>query len=284
VLNRLDLAMTLSERNIYFKIGIAFCAVVAVLIIAASSFVIPIYPEMEENARRPGYLFQFFSGFFLENSYYSVHISLILTVLFSLAGTLLIYLFFERTSTPEILYISFFTISFSFEIIRLMLPLHFIYNFSSFYLLGASRVLLFARYFSIFSLFTASVCAAGLEVQKIRNVILIMITAALLVIIGIPIDTQVWDTSFVMIYDHSSMLRIIETVAFITTAITFLIAAKVRDSKEYIYVGVGVVLALIGRNILIGTDNWAGPIPGILLLSFGTWFICSKLHKIHLWL
>jgi hypothetical protein len=276
--------MTISERNIYLKIGIAFCSVTTVLIIAASSILIPVYSGMEENARRPGYLFQVISGMFLGNNYYSVHVSLILAVLFSLAATLLIYLFFERTSTPEILYISFFTVSFSFEIIRLMPPLYFIYNFSSFYLLGASRILLFFRYFSIFSLFTASVCAAGLEVQKIRNVILIMITAVLLIILGIPIDTQVWDTSFVMIYDHSSLLMMIETVAFIITAITFFIAAKVRDSKEYIYVGVGVVLALIGRNILIGTDNWAGPIPGILLLSFGTWFICSKLHKIHLWL
>ena len=276
--------MTLSERNIYFRIGIAFCTVISVLIITISSVLIPVYPEMEENTRRPGYLFQVISGLFLGNSYYSIHVSLILAVLFSFAATLLIYLFFERTSTPEILYISFFTISFSFEIIRLIIPLHFIYNFSSFYLLGASRVLLFARYFSIFSLFTASVCAAGLEVQKIRNIILIMIAAVVLVILGIPIDTQVWDTSFVMVYDHSSLLKMIETIAFITTAITFFIAAKVRDSKEYIYVGIGVVLALIGRNILIGTDNWAGPIPGILLLSFGTWFICSKLHKIHLWL
>jgi len=276
--------MTLSERNIFFKAGIALCSVITLLIMVVSSFVVPVYPVMEENVRRPGYLFQIISGLFLGSNYYAVHVSIILAVLFSLIGTVLIQYFFERTSAPEILYISLFTLSLSFEVLRLVLPLHLIYNFPSFYLLGASRALLFARYFSISSLFIASVCAAGLEVQKTRNVLLFMIIAVLLIILGIPIDTQTWDTSFSMVNGYTFMFRMIEAVVFITTAITFFIASKVRDSKEYIYVGIGVVLALIGRNILIGTDNWAGPVPGISLLSFGTWFICSKLHKIHLWL
>jgi hypothetical protein len=102
--------------------------------------------------------------------------------------------------------------------------------------------------------------------------------------LGVPIDAQSWDTSFSMISGYTAMFKMIEIVVFFTTSITFFVAAKVRDSKDYIYVGIGVMLALIGRNILLGTDNWAGPVPGIFLLSFGTWFICSKLHKIHLWL
>jgi hypothetical protein len=196
----------------------------------------------------------------------------------------LIYFFFERTSAPEILYISFFTISFSLEIARLIIPLHLIYTFPSVYLLGASRLLLFARYFGIFSLFTASVCAAGLEIQKTRNVIMIQIIAVLLIVVGVPIDTQSWDTGLNMVNGYSSIFRMIEAVVFIVSVLTFFVAAKVRDSKDYILVGIGVVLAISGRNILLGTDNWAGLIPGVLLLSFGTWFICSKLHKIHLWL
>ena len=276
--------MTFSERNIVFKAGIAFCAVITILIIAISTLTIPLYPTMEENIRRPAYLFQFVSGWFLGSNYYAVHASLILAVLFSLIGIIFIHFYFERTSAPEILYISFFTVSFSFEAIRLILPLYFIYNFPSFYLLGISRVLLFARYFGIFSLFVASVLAAGLEVQRTRYIIIFLVLAVLLIILGVPIDTQSWDTSFNMISGYTAMFKMIEIVAFITTVATFFVAAKVRDSKDYIHVGIGVIFALIGKNILLGTDNWAGPVPGILLLSFGTWFICSKLHKIHLWL
>jgi hypothetical protein len=159
-----------------------------------------------------------------------------------------------------------------------------IFEYPFFYRLSAARILLFARYFGIFSLFTAGICAAGMEIQRNRNIILTIIIAALLIVLVIPIDTQTWDTSFKMINGYNNILKMMETVAFIATSISFFAAAKVRDSKDYIYVGIGVVLALSGRSILLEADNWAGPVLGILLLSFGTLIICSKLHKIHLWL
>jgi len=276
--------MTLSERNTFFKIGIGFCAACALLTIAVSSMTVPVYPEMEGNVRRPAYLFQLLSGQFLGSSNYAVHASLLASVLFSLVGIVLIHVYFERTSSPEILYISFFTISLSFEALRLILPLYMVYNFPSVFLLFAARTLLFARLFGTFSLFAASICAAGLEVQKTRNIIFTLIIAVLVVIIGVPIDVQTWDTGFNMINGYDSMFRMIEIFAFITIMISFFIASNVRGSVEYNYVALGIMLAMLGRNILLGTDNWAGPVPGILILSAGTSLLCSKLHKIHLWL
>ena len=276
--------MTLSERNAFFKAGIALCAVFTLLIIAASFVVVPVYPTMEENTRRPAGVFQVFISRFLKVDYLAVHSSVAMAVLFSIAGIILIYSFFEQTSAAEILYIAFFTVSLSFEAIRLIMPLSLIYAIPSFYILIALRVLLFARYFGIFSLFTASVFAAGLEVQNNRNIILIIFIAALVITFSVPIDTQNWDTSLNMVNGYISMFRLIEAAAFITTVISFFIAVNVRGSKDYAYIGFGVMLALIGRNLLLGADNWVCPVPGILLLSIGTWFVCSKLHKIHLWL
>jgi hypothetical protein len=276
--------MTLSERNTFFKAGIAVCAVLTLLIIAASLLILPVYPDMEENSRRPANFYQFLTGWLFASDYIAVHIDMIMAVVFSLVTMVLIYAFFERTATPEILYISFFVFSLSFEFIRLILPMRLVYDYPSFYLMLAARLLLFARFFGLFSLFTASICATGLEVQKTRNIIMILIVAVLTVTLGIPIDTQNWDTSLKIVNGYNSAFRLIEAVIFIATSAGFFIAVKVRGSDEYKYVGLGVVLALTGRYILLGCDSWAGPVPGILLLAFGTWFICSKLHKIHLWL
>jgi len=276
--------MTLSERNLFFKTGIVFCALIALLTLTASFLTVPVYSTMDENSRRSTDFFQFFINRFIKSDYYAVHASLAAAVLFSFIGMLVIHFSFERTSAPEILYIAFFTISFSFEAIRLILPLYLIFNFPSFYLLIAARILLFARYFGLFSLFTASVFAAGFETQRTRNVILVLFVAVLFVTLGVPIDTQSWDTAFNMISGYASMFRLIEVIAFLATVISFLVAAYIRSSLDYVYVGIGVILALAGKGILLGTDNWAGPVPGILLLSFGTGFLCSKLHKLHLWL
>jgi hypothetical protein len=276
--------MTLSERNTFFKAGIAFCGFITFLAAAASYFIIPVYSTMSESSRRPSYIVQAVSGRFLQSNYYAVHASLLLAVLFSLVGMLLIHYFFERTSTPEILYISFFIFSFSFEIIRLFIPMQVVFLYPFFFKLSAARILLFARYLGIFSLFTAGICASGLEILKNRNIIITILIVVLLIVMDIPIDTQTWDTSFKMVNGYNNIFRMMEAIAFITTSVSFFAAAKIRDSKDYIFVGIGVALALTGRNILLETDNWAGPVPGILLLSLGTFIICSKLHKIHLWL
>jgi len=229
-------------------------------------------------------LFQSVSGLLLESNHYAVHVSIIMAVLFSFIGIILIYYFFERTSAPEILYISLFTVTFSFELLRLIFPLHLIYIFPSFYLIGAARILIFARYFNVFSLFTASLCAAGFEIQKTRNIIIAIFIAVIALTFGIPVDTENWNASLNIVNGFASVFKMINTVIFIVTVCTFFVAARVRGSRDYVYIGIGAALAMIGRNALIGTDNWTGPILGILLLSFGTWFICSKLHKIHLWL
>jgi len=276
--------MTLSERNVFFKIGIFFCAAVILLILAASFMVVPTYSEIEENSRRPNYVFQVITGWIMGNNYYAVHAALIFAALFSFAGMLLIHSFFERTPTPEILYIAFFTISLSLEALRLFLPLQLLLNFPSFYLRIAVRVLLFARFFGLFSLFTAGLCASGLDIQNTRISIMIIIIAALLITLGVPIDAHIWDTGFNLVNGYVSIYRWTEILVFITTLLSFLVAAKVRGSKDYIYVAIGVIFAIIGRNILVGTDNWLGTIQGIVFLSFGTWFLCSKVHKIHLWL
>jgi len=239
---------------------------------------------MEEASRRPAHIYQAITGWFLNSNFYSVHITLVFAALFSLVAIILIHSFFERTHAPEILYISIFTVSFTFESFRLFLPLHYIFNFPYIYLLIMSRFLLFIRYFSIFSLFTAGICAAGLEVQKTRTIIFIITIAALIITIGVPIDILNWDTSLNIVNGYRAIFRMIELAAFLTTTISFFVAAKNRDTREYRYIAIGVILVFIGRNILLGTDNWLGPVPGIALLSIGTWLICSKLHKIYLWL
>jgi hypothetical protein len=276
--------MTLSERNVFLRAAIAFCTLSALLTLAVSYLVAPSYETITENTRRPGEITQFFLGRLLEPDYFAVHASMAVLVVFSLVVLFLILSFFEQTSTPEILYFSFFILSLSFEIIRLILPLHLIYAIPPFYLLLSLRVLLFARYFGIFSMTAASLCAAGLEVQLTRNMIMIIIAAALIIVIGVPIDTQSWDTSFNIIYGFSSIFRVIEITAFLASVISFIIASNIRGSSEYVKIGIGVMFAFIGRYFLLYFDNWAGPIPGIIMLSFGTWSACSKLHRIYLWM
>ena len=274
--------MTLSERNNFFKAGIVSCAVCAILVITATFFTMPLYSEnlIEPPADGNKSLISSIAGL----NYFAVHISLLFFAVFSLAGMILIYYYFERTSTPEILYIAFFVVSCSFEVIRIIIPLQLVIQFPLIYIITGMRILLFARFFGIFSLFTAGICSTGFEIQRMRNAILIITIAAMILTMGIPIDALKWNASFNAVNGYNSMFRMIELVVFITIIASFLITAKNKDSKEYVHAAFGIMIALIGRNFLQNTDNWIGAILGIIMLSFGMLTLCTKLHKIHLWL
>jgi hypothetical protein len=275
--------MTLQDRNVIFKAGIVFALACFILTVAGSVFVFPVYPNLE-SARRSAGIAQAIAGRFLSPSPYVPMVSILAAAFYALATIILIYYFFEKTQCPEILFIAFFVLSFSFEGLRIMTPLKLIREIPALYLAMASRFMLFGRYFGIFSLFAASVCAAGLEMQKQQNIIGVIAMVTLIIALRVPIDTLSWDSSFSMINGYRSMFMMIDAGVLLVTMASFFISAYSRGAREYIFIGIGSLMVLAGRNILLGADTWLSPLPGALLLALGTWFICVCLHRVYLWL
>jgi hypothetical protein len=277
--------MTLYGRNVFFRAEIAVSGVFLVLAAILALEALPACPGAMEDAvnRAPG-IFQGLVARFLRPSPLVPVVSLFAAALLSLAALVLIYFFFEKTQAPEILFVMLFVFSLSFEIMRIMTPLQKIRSIPSVYLLWTSRTLLFGRFFGIFSLFAASIYAAGLEVQRQANIILVAVFVSLVVSMGIPIDVLTWDSSFSMINSHLSLFRMVEAVMLLTTMVSFFISAWSRGTPEYLFTGLGSFLVFTGRNMLLTGDTWLSPLPGLLLTSAGIWLICTKLHKVYLWL
>jgi hypothetical protein len=277
--------MTLSARNVFFRIEIVIAAAFLVLAGRLALYALPVCPAAAEDAvrRSPG-IIQGLAGRWLDPNPYVPFVSLAGAALYSLVTLVLIYTFFEKTQAPEILFITLFVLSFSLETMRLATPLQKAWEIPSLYLLMASRTLLFGRFFGIFSLFAAGVCAAGLEIQKQANIILVAAFISLVVSLGVPIDILTWDSSFSMINGYLPLFRMIETVVLAITMASFFISAWSRGTMEYLTIGTGVFLAAVGRNLVLSGDTWISPLPGLLLLIAGAWLICTKLHKVYLWL
>ncbi|MDR1618651.1 MAG: hypothetical protein LBS06_06345 [Treponema sp.] len=275
--------MTLQERNVVFKAGIVFALACFIFTVAGSIFAFPVYPAFE-SARRSSGIAQAITGRFLAPSPYVPVVSILAAALYALITIILICYYFEKTQCPEILFIALFALSFSFEGMRLMTPLKMVREIPDLYLAMASRFMLFGRYFGIFSLFAASVCAAGLEMQKQQNIIGVIVMVTLIIALRVPIDTLSWDSSFSMINGYRPMFRMIDAGVLLITMASFFISAYSRGAREYIFIGTGSLMVFAGRSILLGADTWISPLPGVLLLALGTWFICTCLHKVYLWL
>ena len=277
--------MTLSERNNVFKAGIALSSLCLLQCVLASIRAIPVYALMEtEIGRRSGGIFQGLIGHLFDPKLLAVHCCILAMVLYSLLSIIFTYYFFEKTQSPEILFVAFFIGSFSLEALRLVLPIGWVYEIPSLYTLMASRVIFFARHFGLFSLFAASVLAAGYRAQRQRNIVFPIVAAALVIALGVPIDTQIWDSSLNMINGYVPMFRLIEAGTFFITIISFFIATWSRGSRNFIFIGIGSFLALLGRAVLLSADAWAMLPFGLAFLVIGTWLVCINLHNIYLWL
>jgi hypothetical protein len=276
--------MTLSVRNNYFKFGIAFSLVSLVVILSLSFTIFPAYPELGAVAARSAGIFQSLVSHFFQAMPYVSFVTMICSVLYAVITMILIYYFFEKTQSPEILFFAFFVVSFAFETLRVMAPLSVVNDLPSVYLVISSRVLLFARFFGIFSLFAASVYAAGLGEQKQGSIVFIIAIATLIIALGVPIDGLAWDSSLTMSYGYASMLKMVEVGIVLITMLSFFISAYTRGSREYIFIGIGSLMVFWGRAVLLSADTWITPLPGLVLLVSGTWIICVQLHRVYLWL
>ena len=277
--------MTLSERNDVLKGGIILSLICLVICIVASVKVIPVYPSMEQEITvRSGGIFHILAEKPFNVKLLAVNCCIMVSVLFSLLSIILIYFSFEKTQSPEILFIAFFAASFAPETLRLIIPLGKTYDIPSLYYLMVSRIILFCRCFGIFSLFAAGMYAVGFGAQRQRNVIMVITVIALFIALGVPVDTQTWNAGLNMISGYTKMFLLIEIGTFIFTTISFFIVAWLRGSREFVYIGTGAVLVFLGRNILLGADTWVGSVAGPVSLVLGTWLICKNLHKVYLWL
>jgi hypothetical protein len=241
---------------------------------AASTVLIPLYASIDtDGIGRSAGIFLDLIGRLFKPDLYMVHISIASLAVYSFIVLILILRRYGNDMPREIPFIALFVVSFAFESMRLIIPLQQVINIPSFYLVMASRILLFSRNFGLFSLVTASMYAAGLKLQKQRNLYYIITVISFVIALGTPIDTFSLTSNFEPSSGYSSIFRMLNAGILFITVTDFLIAAYVQKSKNHIFMGVGAFLAIAGRNILLTSDTWAG-LPGIALLGAGTWFIC----------
>jgi hypothetical protein len=214
---------------------------------------------------------------------YAAFVSMTVSTVYALTALIFIYRFFEKTKAPEILFFAFFVMSFAFEACRIMIPLKEVNELPSVYLIMSGRLLFFGRYFGLFSLFMASVYAAGFNVQQQKNNILALTALSFVFALDIPLDGFSWNSSLSIANGYPRLFGMAELGFTLVTLTTFFVAALTRGSKDYIFVGLGALAVLIGREVLVNADTWVAPFASLLLLSLGTWFICTRLHSVYLW-
>jgi hypothetical protein len=277
--------MTLSGRNRLVILGILWSSLILITLGFFAFRAFSVFPELQKQAisRPSGFVHPLLAPLVKGNSYAPLF-SMLCSVLYSLAGIITIYILFEKTQAPEILFFANFILSLSLEISRMAIPLITYYNTSLTYAVFTGKILLFSRLFGLFSLFLASVYAAGMDMQRYGMLLILNAAICLALASGVPIDSMNWDTALTPRYGFTDMFLLIETTIVGITVLSFFIAIKNKSSKDYIYVSMGILLVLLGRDILLHADTYVELALAVPVLGFGTWMYCKNLHQYYLWL
>jgi hypothetical protein len=274
--------MTLSRHIQLLKIWIAFSAFALAGVAAVSWKIMPYFPALIESAQNRS-LLPILSNFLPVQTTYTPFVTVVAAIIYALITLIMIFYMFEKTQSVEVHFLIFFVFSLVFEVLRLGIPVRLAFNISGILLALAARLLVFFRYFGIFSLFVASLYSAGLKIEKEENVLFPLVVITLFLSMSLPINTFTFDTTLCLANGYPIVFRVMEYLVAGLSGLSFFYGAWKTSAKEYCFIGIGALLAFTGRGILIDADFYAMAAVGLVLLSTGTWLICYHLRKLYLW-
>jgi hypothetical protein len=274
--------MAISKHILLLKAGIAVSCLALSAFIVSATRIIPVYPDLIFRAAQ-----RTASAFILRllptPEPYAAFAGAGAAVLFAVAAQIFLLYFFEKTQSAEIRLLGIFLFSFTFEIIRIALPLKTALHLSGYIPVITSRLIIFGRFYGLFAVFAAALCASGFKTRKEENLIFAIAVAALLFAFRMPVDTFNFDTNLYPITGFHQVFKNANAALVMLSVFCFVSGAYTRSCREYYFIAAGLLASVIGRTMLFEADTWLMLFPGLALLVFGAWFTGRAYRRMYLW-
>lgn len=201
---------------------------------------------------------------------------------FSILGGFFLRVYFKKTTSVEIFFFSFFILSLSFESLRvLQIVLHY-QNTSILFGILVTRLIFFGRFFGLLCLFFSGLFTTWLEFQRVGIVLSISFLIPLLLSLVIPVGTDIQPD---LLYSLGNRwdLRIFEVAVEFFSVMNFFIAASIIRARDYAWMGAGILLLLIGREMTLTFMGIPALLIGTASLLSGSVLFGGKTHSLYLW-
>lgn len=221
---------------------------------------------------------------FFQYNFLASLISAIILTIFTSATICIIYINFEKTQAPEIIYFCFFLIGCIIETTRIWFPIYNLWkNFSIIYIV-ASRILFFGRMLSTLSLTFLVLFSINQNIQQNENKNCLIITAAAAVFSTlIPVDTITIPSNCAVRFGYEKMFLGICIFCFVAAYVSMRLYATSIYSKEYKKASLGYFFLSFGYLFLTQTDCFVILFLGATFFIGGTIIFLRNLHRYHIW-
>lgn len=197
-----------------------------------------------------------------------------------LAGVLAV---FRKTSSAEIFFFSFWALSLALECGRVAVFRLAAGTATDASIEYASRVVLAGRYIGSLALFASGLFAVGLRSEQPGSFAVALVAIGGAFAVAVPLDTGVYLGTLVLRPGYPWIDVALAALAAVVTLANYLRAAAVTGERGYVQAGLGLLVAVIGRQVLESAWNPLLILPGAALVGFGSWILIRRLHAYYLW-
>lgn len=269
--------MTIAGRNKLFYISIFITAFLTVA--AGAALFIIISKSHISNMPSPDTTPFFYSS-------YSGLVSIISIFMFPLSSLLIsgyMFFLFKKIHALEISLFMFFVFLLGFEGLRLCTPLFTLWEYNPLMLTMLSRLLLFFRILAMLVLLASSLFATQIVIHRPVIISFLMGFTAFLIASEAPINTTQMSVSFIFLPGFISELVTGGIFFMACSVLSYLLAGKTKQSKEYQRAGFSLAFALGGYVLLFLAPSAIFLTMGVLLFLSGTFFFIKSIYHFYLW-
>jgi hypothetical protein len=192
--------------------------------------------------------------------------------------------FFRKVAAPEMFFFVVFVLALSFDLFKLVHPLRHAVEFARVYSVSATRVVLFGHILGVFALFASSLYVAGVTYQKTGTALGFAALIAFALVYSIPVDSLTLLPNFVYQAGEERSLQIVVLVLQGLSVLNCAYGAFLSQDRGYLVLCLGLLLVIVGRQLLYYLASPTSIALGALLLLGGTALFVGKSRNMYLWL
>lgn len=207
------------------------------------------------------------------------YIGLCLLVFSAFTQSLFLRLGFFRSASSELFFLNLFLFTLTFESLRVLQILLQNMEINLYFAVLISRIIIFSRFFALFSLFGMSLFPANPPFRKVDSILAFSFIISFSLAYLIPVNSGPPYLNMLHPFGRNIILTVFFISLEILTIANYIRTAIIKSSANYLYIAFAILLIVSGMELLYFSSTFIHITLGPLLFNLG---IVLALRRIHL--
>jgi hypothetical protein len=222
-------------------------------------------------------------NFLLINNPIASILSILILIIYTPVSCYFLYIYFEKTKSPETIYLMGYFIACIFQSSKILIPLLSLWVSSSYWLILIARIEIVGRILAPVCLLFTALFSEQEQIQDADRNFGLTLSFSVFFAYILPINSQTVFSNFTISCGFDNIIYFFIFLCAIITVITFIIISKQREVSFWTSPSPYYILMFSGYIILSISDCFLFLFVGTIFLMLGTYQILYRLHKYYLW-